>query len=166
MNNISLEKLNQTVGAIKENPELGMKRWTANIKWKGGVENQIGIRNFTPILTDEPEMLGGTDKGSNPVEYLTGALGSCFAITFQVMASQNGISLKKVDVDVEADLNAAVFLGLEEGYGGIFNIVINLKVASSASEDEIRKIANTALSKSPVLESVKHKPKLNISFVK
>lgn len=166
MNNISLEKLNQTVDAIKENRELAMKKWTANVKWRNGVENQVGIRNFTPIVADEPEILGGTDKGANPVEYLIGAVGSCFAITFEVMASQKGIDLEMVEVDVETDLNAAVFLGLEEGYGGIFNTVINLKVAASASEEEIREIANIALLKSPVLDSIKHKPILNINFVK
>ncbi|WP_434796870.1 hypothetical protein [Terrisporobacter vanillatitrophus] len=71
-----------------------------------------------------------------------------------------------IEVDVETDLNAAVFLGLEEGYGGILNTVTNLKIASSASEEEIRKIADIALLKSPVLESIKHRPTLNINFIK
>lgn len=166
MNGISLEKLSQTVDVIKENRELAMKKWTANIKWQDGVKNQIGIRNFTPFIADEPEILGGTDKGANPIEYLIGAIGSCFAITFQVMASQKGIKLEMVEVDVETDLNAAVFLGLEEGYGGILNTVINLNVTSSASEEEVNELANIALSISPVIDSIKHMPTLNINFIK
>ena len=155
MNNISLEKLEQTVNAMKENPELAMKKWKAHIEWEDGVKNQVSIRNFPTIVTDEPEVLGGTDKGANPVEYLIGAVGSCYAITFEVIASQKGIKLEKVEVDIEADLNAAVFLGLEEGDGGILNPIINLKVSASASEEQIREIANIALLKSPVLASLK-----------
>lgn len=166
MNNISLEKLKQTVNAMKENRELAMRKWTAHIEWKDGVKNQVGIRNFQPIVTDEPEVLGGTDTGANPVEYLIGAVGSCFAITFEVIASQKGIKLETVEVDIEADLNAAVFLGLEEGDGGILNPVINLKVAASASEEQIREIANVALFKSPVLASLKHSPILSINWIK
>ena len=155
MNNISLEKLQQTVNAMKENPELAMKKWSAHIEWKDGVQNQVSIRNFPTIMTDEPEALGGTDKGANPVEYLIGAVGSCYAITFEVIASQKSIKLDKVEVDIEADLNAAVFLGLEEGDGGILNPIINLKVSSSASEEQIREIGNIALLKSPVLASLR-----------
>ncbi|MCM1989486.1 OsmC family protein [Oceanirhabdus seepicola] len=166
MNNISLEKLGQTVNAMKQNRELAMKKWTAHIEWKDGVENQVDIRNFQPIVTDEPEILGGTDKGANPVEYLIGAVGSCFAITFEVIASQMGIKLEKVEVDIEADLNAAIFLGLEEGDGGILNPIINLRVAASASEEQIKEIGNIALLKSPVLASLKHSPALKINLIK
>ena len=155
MNNISFDVLQQTVKAIKENPELGMKKWAAHIHWKDGVQNQVIIRDFEPLMMDEPEALGGSDKGPNPIESLIGAAGSCFAITFEVFASQNGIKLEKVEVDIEADLNAAVFLGLEEGDGGILNPIIKLKAITSASEEEVKKIANLALSKSPVLVSLK-----------
>ena len=94
------------------------------------------------------------------MECLIGAAGSCFAITFEVFASQNGIKLEKVEVDIEADLNAAVFLGLEEGDGGILNPIIKLKAVTSASEEEVKKIANLALAKSPVLVSLKAKLEL------
>lgn len=160
MNNIALEALQQTVQAIQENPELGMKKWNAQITWKDGVENEVAIRNFAPIIIDEPTTLGGTDKGPNPVEYLIGAVGSCFAITFQVIASQQGIKLEKVDVNIEADLNAAVFLGLAEGDGGILNPVIKLKAETSAPAQQITEIAQIALAKSPVLLSLKAKVEL------
>jgi uncharacterized OsmC-like protein len=157
MNNISLDAIKQTISAINENPELGMKKWFAHVEWKDGVQNQLAIREFSPIIIDEPVQLGGTDKGANPVEYLIGAAVSCFAITFEVIASQKGIKLEKVDVDIEADLNASVFLGIEEGDGGIINPIIKLKAITSASEKEIKEIGQIALEKSPVLCSLKVK---------
>ncbi|KDR96707.1 Uncharacterized OsmC-related protein [Peptoclostridium litorale DSM 5388] len=154
MNNIDFNTLSQTANAMSENRELAMKKWSAKINWIDGVQNQISIRDFSPFLVDEPTPLGGTDKAPNPVEYLIGSAGSCFAITFQVMASQNNIKLNDVQVEIEADLNAAVFLGLEDGNGGILKPVIKLTARTSAKEAQIKEIASIALSKSPVLLSL------------
>lgn len=162
MNNINFKTVEQTMRAMKEDPKLVMKKWIANVAWKDGVQNKLTIRDFNPIMVDEPQPLGGTDTAPNPVEYLIGAAASCFAITFEVIASQKGIELETVDVNIEADLNAAVFLGLEEGDGGILDPKLKLNTKASASETEIKEIADIALSKSPVLLSLNTKVELTV----
>lgn len=162
MNGIALENAQQTVEAIQQNPDLKMRDWAAEVTWKGGVKNEIKIREFSPILTDEPQPLGGTDEAPNPVEYLIGAAASCFAITFEVMASQAEITLEEVKVNITADLNAAVFLGIEEGEGGILNPTIKISAKTSASKEEVEKIAKAAIGKSPVISSLKPAVKLDI----
>lgn len=157
MNNINLEAVKQVTKGIKENPELGMKKWTSHLKWKDGTENTAFIRDFAPIIIDEPNQLGGTDKGANPVEHLITAAASCFAITFEVLASQAGIKLEEVSVDIEADLNVAVFLEIEEGERGILNPVIKLRAVTSAPKEKVKEIANLALTVSPVLKSLNTK---------
>ncbi|WP_206752166.1 hypothetical protein [Desulfosporosinus fructosivorans] len=69
---------------------------------------------------------------------------------------------QNVDVTIEADLNAAVFLGIEEGDGGIINPVITLTAETSTSKIQVMEIANIALRKSPVLASLKTKVNLVI----
>lgn len=162
MNNINFKAVDQTMKAMKEDPKLAMKKWVANVSWKDGVQNKLTIREFHPIMVDEPQPLGGTDFAPNPVEYLVGAAASCFTITFEVMASQIGIDLETVHVSMEADLNAAVFLGLEEGEGGILDPKIKLNVKSSASKSKVKEIADIALLKSPVLLSLKTKIELTV----
>lgn len=162
MNDINFTALEQTTKMIQEDPSLKMRNWQARVQWKSGVQNSLTIRDFKPFIIDEPEMLGGSDKGPNPVELLIGTAGSCFSITFQVLASQQGITLEEMNVDIEADLNAAVFLGLEEGDGGIIDPVITLKAKTSATKEQIESIAQTALQKSPVLMSMKADIRLEI----
>lgn len=162
MNNINFEAVKQVANAIKENPELGMKKWSARLKWRDGTENAAFIRDFAPIIIDEPNQLGGTDKGANPVEYLITAVVSCFTITFEVFASQAGIKLEEVSVDIEADLNIAVFLGIEEGERGILNPVIKLRTVTSASKEKVKEIADLVLTVSPVLKSLNTKVELVI----
>ncbi|MFU0791912.1 OsmC family protein [Virgibacillus proomii] len=163
MNGINFEAVKQTTKAIKEDPSQKMRHWHAKVTWESGVKNNVQIRNFKPITMDEPVPLGGTDEGANPVEMLIGTAGSCFAITFEVLASQQGITLEVVEVDVEADLNAAVFLGLEEGDGGILQPTIRLKAKTSAPKEQVKEIAEAALQKSPVLASMKAKLQLEIN---
>lgn len=162
MNGINFKALEQTTKMLKEDPSLKMRNWKASIEWKSGVENTMKIRDFDPIKIDEPEILGGTDLGPNPVELLIGTAGSCFSITFQVLASQQGITLEEVNADIEADLNAAVFLGLEEGDGGIIDPVMTLTAKTSADEKKVEEIAQMALEKSPVLLSLNTKINLNV----
>lgn len=163
MNNISLEVLQQTAMGIQNDLSLRMTKWSAQVNWKDGVQNDLSIRNFPVLTTDEPAPLGGTDKGPNPVEYLIGAAASCFAITFEVMATQKGMTLKQVEVTIEANLNAAVFLGIEEGDGGILNPIIHLNVDTDGTTEQIQEIAEIALTKSPVLASLKTDIQLNIT---
>lgn len=155
MNGINLKKMEETVQAIQKDPQLKMRNWQARVKWLGGVKNEVKIRDFAPFITDEPETLGGTDEGSNPVENLIAAALSCFIITFEVMATEAGYTLEQVEGEIEADLNAAVFLGLEEGDGGIIDPKIKLTVKSSATKEQIEQVAKKALKKSPVLASMK-----------
>jgi uncharacterized OsmC-like protein len=45
----------------------------------------VRVHASSHIFTiDEPESLGGTDNGANPVEHLLASLGACQVITFQV----------------------------------------------------------------------------------
>lgn len=154
MNNIAFDNVMKTIAAIKADNNQAIKKWQACVNWKDGVQNEIMIRNFDPFLVDEPAPLGGTDTAPNPVEYLIGASASCFAITFQVLTSQQGIKLEHVSVEIEADLNAAVFLGLEEGNGGILHPIMTLTSKTSATKKQIESLVQLALSKSPVLLSL------------
>ncbi|MBS4192274.1 OsmC family protein [Bacillus sp. FJAT-49705] len=163
MNNINFRAVQQMMEAIQSDPALKMRKWHASIKWQDGVRNEVKIRDFEPFMMDEPQPLGGTDQAPNPVEMLIAAAGSCFAITFEVLASQKGITLEDVTVNIEADLNAAVFLGLEEGDGGILNPVLIIKAKTSASKEEIDTLVAESLSKSVVLASLKTDVNVTVS---
>ena len=163
MNNIQLEILSQTAKAIEADPSLKMRDWHAKVTWKDGVQNEVQIRQFPSFLVDEPETLGGTDLAPNPVEYLIGAAASCFAITFEVLASQQGIQLEQVEVDITADFKcSSISWARKEGDSGIINPALQIKAATSASKEVVEQIARIALSKSPVLASLEKEIKLEI----
>lgn len=162
MNNISLDAINQFGEGIEKDINSGVIKLNAHLDWEDGTKNNVVIRDFFPIVTDEPEFLGGTNKAPNPVEYLLSGAATCFSTTFEIFASQQGIKLEKVSTDIEADIDLAVFFGIKDGERGITDLTINLNVVSSAPIETIEEIANRACSASIVLNSLKAKVKLTV----
>ena len=54
----------------------------------------------TPIASDEPAGLGGTDTAPNPVEQVLAALGNCLAVGSAANATARGIALDWVVADL------------------------------------------------------------------
>ncbi len=74
-----------------------------------GMQVDNFVRNFK-IRMDEPQELGGTDTGMNPVEAQLAALGSCLTIVAAAFAKSQGIDLEDFWVELEGDLDPAGFL--------------------------------------------------------
>ena len=49
------------------------------------MRSRLQVRDFAPMIADEPTALGGTDKGPNPIEYLMGSLSSCVSVMIGIV---------------------------------------------------------------------------------
>ena len=73
------------------------------------VKVETGEKNYTQKvsarshrwLADEPEDLGGADKGPTPFEQLLGGLGSCTVTTVQMYAERKEWPLDEVEATLE-----------------------------------------------------------------
>jgi len=93
-------------------------------------------------LADEPEDLGGADKGPNPYEQLLGGLGSCTVTTVQMYAERKDWPLKKVEAVLEHKKVQAPGEGAADK---ISEIKIDLKLAGDLDDSQrkrLHKIAN------------------------
>lgn len=117
-----------------------------------GLHTEARIRDFT-VTVDEPEALGGSDKGPNPVEIVLAALGTCQEITYRLYADAMGIPLDGISVRVEGDLDLrglfAAKQGVRPGFGAIRATVT---MDSPADEADLRRLKETVDRHCPVLD--------------
>jgi len=70
----------------------------------------VKTRGFEAIV-DEPEDLGGTNEGLNPVEYLLAAYAGCLNVLGHLVADEMDITLNGLDIEIEGGLDSGKFSG-------------------------------------------------------
>ena len=149
------EALSKTVAGIQQNPLMSRVVFEAETALVDGVRCTGKVRNFAPIVVDEPPELGGQDKGANPVELLLVALGSCQEIMYAAMASMMGIKLDEVKVNLKGSLDLKGLFGMDPAIPpGYQKITYETILKSAAPEEELRKLIDAVETHCPVLDTL------------
>ncbi len=176
INGVNVSMIEDTVNAIKGNPELAKFKFHINNKWINGGHNRSTVKDFYgankniphnkpfTLEADEPPVLAGEDLGANPVEHLLNALAACLTSTMVYHAAIRGIKLDEIESELEGDIDLRGFLGLSnEVRKGYENIRVNFKVKTDAENVERLK----ALSKlSPVFDVTSHGTNVTVQIEK
>ncbi len=89
------------------------------------------------LLTDEPETLGGSDQGPNPVELVLGGLGSCLTVLAALYAPKYGVDLRQFCVWTEEVIDPDGFLGQAPVRPGFQAIRYGFKVVSPSPSEAV-----------------------------
>ena len=126
INGIEIDTLKATIGAIRNEPDLGACHFRATNKWLSGNHNRSRVTDFYGAQqeiahkqtfrmdADEPAILAGNDKGANPVEHLLHALASCLTTSMVAHAAVRGIQIDELESEFEGDIDLRGFLGLAD----------------------------------------------------
>lgn len=179
VNGVNVDQLFTTINAIKEKPEIAKFKFYATNKWVNGTHNRATIKDFYGALKedtsrspqsfdlDEPPVLLGKNKGSNPVEYLLVALSGCLTTSLVAHASAKGIKIKGVRSRYEGDIDLRGFLGISEDVPvGYQNIRITFKIDADISEEQKEDLIRMAQKYSPVFNTVTKKTPVSVSLEK
>lgn len=150
LNDVDLDAVAGLASAIAEDADKGATTWSASVAWTGGFRSQATVRDFAPVLSDEPLGLGGGDLAPNPVEQLLAALGNCLAVGYAANASTRGIELRDLRIDIEGDLDLHAFLGLRPGHAGFDDIRVRVHLDTDADGESLRQLHEQVTSTSPV----------------
>lgn len=132
--------------------EQATATFESNSALQEGFRTEARIRDFK-LTVDEPEALGGTDMGPNPVELILAALGTCQEITYRLYADALGIPLDGVSVKVEGDVDLRGFFAAKDGVrAGYNNIRAVVALDSTAPEEDLQRLKNTVDRHCPVLD--------------
>jgi uncharacterized OsmC-like protein len=113
------------------------------------------VRDFAPIIVDEPPDLGGADAAANPVELLLVALGACQEIMYSAYASVMGVQLNSVKVNLRGYLDLRGLFGMDEAIPpGYQKIIFETQLNSPADMETLKKLVETVESHCPVMDTL------------
>jgi len=141
------------MSTIANKPECARAVFRASSRLEEGVRCSVRVRDFDPLVVDEPAELGGGDAGMNPVELVLAALGACQEIMYAAYASVLGMDLGGVEVECKGELDLRGLFGLGESVPpGFTKIRYETKIASLEDEEKIRTLVHLVESRCPVLD--------------
>lgn len=176
INGLDVSQLKDTIGAVRQQPELAEFRLRATNTWLNGNHNRTYVKDFygagqedtsraRPFVleVDEPSVLQGEDNGPCPAEYVLTALAGCLTTTMVFNAALQGIKIEEIESTIEGDIDLQGALGLAEAVrAGYEKITITFRVKSTASAEQLEALTRL----SPVLDIVTNPVPVNVRVIK
>lgn len=125
---------------------------------------KVKARHFYMIV-DEPQNLGGDDRGPNPVEYVLAALAGCLNVVGFLVAKEMGFEIRSFEVDIGGELNPAKFMGKsDESRAGYESIKATMKVDTDADEETLKEWVRVVEERCPVSDNLANATPLSIDY--
>ena len=179
VNGINIDQLFSTIDLLKEKPELAKCKFRATNKWIDGAHSRATVKDFygpgkedtsrAPVSydLDEPEVLLGTNYGSNPVEYLLVALSGCITTALVAHAAAKKIPVRGVESRFEGDIDLRGFLGMsEEVPVGYQAIRVYFKIDADISDEQKGELLRLGEKYSPVANTIKSQTPVSVQLDK
>jgi uncharacterized OsmC-like protein len=125
------------------------------------------IRTLPAHVIDEPPALLGDDTGPNPTEALLAALGSCLSVGIHANAVARGITLYKVELELEGEINITSVWGVGDLTPkplGLTAVRAKVHIEGDASREALRDLVAHANAWSPVANTVRNPVPLSVSL--
>ena len=128
-------------------------------KLKDGLQVETSSRGFK-VLLDEPEEMGGTNAGMNPVELLLFALGGCQTIVATAFAEANNFTFEEFQVELEGDEDLDRIMGLADVRNGFQEIRYKMHFKTNESQEKTEEFVKFIEKTCPVGDCIANGVKL------
>src|SRR6202163_2458121 len=149
---IDKQGLEQLIANGKANPQV-IKTLKCKTVAEGKFRHANYIRNLPAYIVDEPPGLLGDDTAPNPSEASLAALGSCLAVGIHANAVARGITVVRLEVELEGDLNINGVWGtgdLSEKPVGFTDVRAKVTFEADRPREELEALIAHAKTWSPV----------------
>jgi len=125
------------------------------------------IRTLPPYVVDEPPGLLGDDTAPNPSEASLAALGSCLAVGIHANAVARGITVYRLEIELEGDLNITAVWGtgdLSEKPVGFTDVRAKVTFEADRPRAELEALVAHARKWSPVANTFSRPVNLEVAL--
>lgn len=108
------------------------------------------------VIIDQPKAMGGTDAGPTPLEYLFCSLAGCIASIARIIAHQQKIQLRGMEIEVEGELDVDTLLGKgRENRAGFTGIAIRARIDADLTPEQKREFLEKVDERCPVSDNLR-----------
>lgn len=162
------EAIDNVSKAIVANPDKArIKNATAVASLKGGLAFTVSGPKGEAVATDMPNAIGGGGGVPQPGWLLRAALASCTGTVIAMRAAQLGITLDRLEVNVDSESDNRGLLGLDENVSAALSnlrTVVNVR-AANASHGDLKALVQWGNAHSPVACTLRDALGANIEVV-
>lgn len=148
-------------------PEIKPKLKTIRIEARVGEKYKVAVQAGEHTLyVDQAVSAGGDGAGANPVEYLFASLAGCIATTGRILANQQKLDLKGMDIKIEGSLDLNILSGKsKDGRAGVTGINVSVALESAMSEIERQRFFKELRSRCPISDTIAAATPITITAV-
>jgi putative redox protein len=110
----------------------------------------IHVRDFPPLVSDEPPSRGGQDRGPSPLELLLASLCACTNVTAGRMAEKLRFEYSGLEMYVEGELDTRGRRGLADVPVHYRAVRLRVTIATDEPEERVGRLASLVARYCPV----------------
>ena len=147
--------LERAAHTVTVRPTVGQRVYANTAVVESGLSCRVQEKNHS-LTVDLPSSMGGEDSGPSPSVLLRAALSSCVAMGIKMWAVRTGVTIDRIEVRVETDVDARGQFGVSETIApGFESIRIRIQVDSAADRNVIWDTVQTSLRFSPLMDALR-----------
>jgi len=127
---------------------------------EGQFRNLTFVRNLEAHVIDEPPHLLGEDTAPNPSEATLASLGACLSVGMHANATARGITLTRLELELEGDINVTAVWGVGDldpaKRLGFTEVRVKVHLEGDASRAELEDLVAHANHWSPVANTLRN----------
>lgn len=135
---------------------------------EGQFRNMTYVRTLEPMLIDEPPHLLGEDNAPNPSEAVLASLGACLSVGVHANATAQGITLTRLELELEGDINVTAVWGVGDldpaKRLGFTDVRVKIHLEGDASREQLDALVEHANIWSPVANTLRNPVNVEVAL--
>ena len=119
-----------------------------------GMKSDIKAGNHS-LTIDEPQQMGGTDQGPDPLATMLGSLASCETVVANMVAKEMDFDLETISFDINGTLDMRGLMGTADVKPFFDTVNVEAKVKTSESQERIDQLKEKTDQRCPVFTMMK-----------
>lgn len=106
------------------------------------------------LIIDEPQSMGGTNEGADPLSTLLGSLAGCETVVANLAAKELDFDLQSIDFEIDGSLDPRGLMGTADVQPYFQTVNIEAKVHTSETQERVDELQKLTDARCPVYTSL------------